>query len=171
MKYFILIAGFTLSSFSWAMEHHHYEKMLASIATHSKGKPSITIHNNTQFSLFMEVGDLKKDNIRSGMNFRKGTQLTFSPYAHPFFLKEEYLSEGTTIKLTASTPEKKSEFNVHIGGNSYIKFGDTIRADYDGEKIIIEQSSTNPSQLRVKKTTRTIKLSRDKLPRRSNTFS
>lgn len=136
MKHLILIASIVVPTSSIvAMEPIYYQDMLARISEAAKGHSSITIINDSKSSLSIEVGNLERDNIRSSINVYKNTQLTFSPYAHPFFLDKEHINNGTTLNLTLL--EKKQP--LPIGGNSNVQFGDTIRVKYDesNKKIII----------------------------------
>lgn len=130
MKYLVLattlIATSTCSVF--AMEDS-YKEMINRIGNTAIGKPSITLVNNSNISLCMEIGNLKEDNIRTRMFLRKDVSFTFSPYAEPFCLKEEHFKKGALIDLYTKRPEDSNN-NGHktllIGGISEVKFGDLI---------------------------------------------
>ena len=170
MQYLILTATLIISTVSFSMEKHFYQMMCNNIEKKSIGEPSITLINKTGISLSMKIGNIDKDGIQSGMSVHKNTQLTFSPYGPSFCLNKEYLKEGTIINLTTHAPEQFS-YDLHIGGNSDIKFGDTVQVDYDGQNINIVR---NPNtQLKFKRTNRALKFSRENIliPKRSSTFS
>ena len=170
MKYLIFITTLIISTASFSMEKYFYQMSCNSIEKKSKGKPSITLINKTGILLSMRVGNLEKDEIRSTMDLRKDTELTFSPYGSSFCLKEKYLEEGTIINLTTHTP-KQFSYDLNIGGKSDIKFGDTVQLNYDGKNINIVRNPND--QLKFKRTNRKLKLSREKIivPKRSSTFS
>lgn len=143
MKYLILVASIILTSASSiiAMEED-YQCMLNNIAKATHKHPSITLVNNTKIPLCMEIGDEYNGRIiKSRMFLYQNSQLTLSPYAHPFFLKKEYAQEGTTINLFTKRPEDKEENTQHIplliGGNSNIQFGDTVHINYDDNTLNI----------------------------------
>ena len=144
MKYFIFVTSILVSTHSMvAMDNKdYYQKQLDRIAAAAQGQPSITLINNTPFPLSMEIGDIEKDGIKSGMTLRKKTELTFSPFTHPFNLKEEGSKRGITIPLTCHT-EKESRHNLHVGGISPVKFGDTIHVNYDNDNNIIRVDHDN----------------------------
>ncbi len=159
MKYLILITTLIVTSNSSIIGMDpSYKGMLSRIKDAAEGKPSITLINNSQISLCMEIGDLDKDGIRSHMFLHKNTEFTFSPYAHPFFLKEKYSKRGTVIDLYTTRPEEQDcqHKKLVIGGFSDIKFGDTICINYDNNTL--KTSSQNSEQ--PKRASRTLKIKR-----------
>lgn len=156
MKYLIIITSLILTSSTIAMDP--YKQMLNNISNAAQGHPSITLINNSPITLCMEIGDLEKDNTKTRMFLRKKTQLTLSPYAHPFFLKKEHSKDGTIIQLFTKRPEENKEntqyIHLTIGGKSDIKFGDTIHLNYDAITLKI-----TPEHV-TKKVSKTLKLSR-----------
>lgn len=121
--------------------------MINNIAQACEEYPSITLINNGQNSLYMDVGNLKKDNIKSRIIVENNIPLTFSPYAHPFYLNESHKSEGTILNFFTEHPEHMEEntqcLSLHIGGNSTIAFGNLIYINYDGNTFNTQHTPDN----------------------------
>jgi hypothetical protein len=170
MKYYIFFTNILLTStYAIMAMGSSYKNMLDNIANASQGNPCITLINHGN-RLYMEVGDLEKDNIKSCMIFHDTYPLTFSPYAHPFFLNKRHMKEGTVLKFFTEHPGDKREhtkdFYLHIGGNSNIQFGNTIHIKYDGYKFLVHTHVAHAKK--VQKTTKRTNL---RFPKRSNTVS
>ncbi len=170
MKNLILIASIIAPTSSMITMETPYAKMLNQITQASQGKPSITLINNNQFPLNVKAGNLIKDDKTNSINLRTGTQLTLSLYAYPFYLDEKQIKNGAIIQL-GIVAQRPYYLNLHIGGESIVKFGDTIRIKYDqnnnkiyivhNEKKILEtlHTSDDPINLGLLKTTKSSKKS------------
>ena len=142
----------------------------------SKENPCITIINNGPKKLYMEVGNLEKDNIKSRMVLQNNVRLTFSPYAHPFFLNKEHMHEGTTITFFTEHPADKKEntksLPIHIGGISKVQFGNVIQIMYEKDELTADNIPTLDFDRlhRTKKPQKTLKIKK-RLTKRSHSVS
>lgn len=136
----------------------YYKEMLGRIKDAAEGKPSVTLINNSNFALWMAIGDLDKDGIRSHMPLHKKVEFTFSPYTEPFCLKEEHSKRGAIVDIYTTRPEEKNcqHKKLVIGGISETKFGDIVDITYDDNTLRI--SSHNAEQ--PKRLSRTLKVVR-----------
>lgn len=141
-----------------------YKEMLDRIGNAAEGNHSITLINNSSITLWMEIGNLEKDNIRSRMYLPKKTEFTFSPYTKPFCLKEKYSKKGTLVDLYATRPEDITETSQHksilIGGISEIKFGDTVHINYENNTLSFTNSKKSSSFAHYEKSSKTLKVAR-----------
>jgi hypothetical protein len=146
MKYLILVTTLIATSpCSVVAMNRTYQEMLERINNSAAGKPSITLVNKSEISLWFAIGDLEKDGIRSHMPLHKNAEFTFSPYTEPFCLKEEYLKMGARIDLYTARPEEENSQHksLLIGGISEVKFGDTVLINCNNNKLNFKRSSAD----------------------------
>jgi len=154
MKHLILIASIiTSTSTLLAMEQTFsmlttaktsYEQTLDLIANSSMNKPSITIINNDKLAVGLYVNDAYRT---SGIDLHVGSQLTFSPCAYPFCLDEKEVTKGAIVRLNIDPQHRTNPYisnsiikyylDLHIGGKSKIKFGDTISINHNDDNNTI----------------------------------
>jgi len=121
-----------------------YEQMLDVITNSSMNKPSITIINNDKLAVGLYVNDTYRT---SGIDLHVGSQLTFSPCAYPFCLDEKEITNGAVVRLNIDPQHRinpyisnsiiKYYLDLHIGGKSNIKFGDTISVNHNDDNNTI----------------------------------
>ncbi len=160
MKYLILATTLVATSTcSLIAMEDTYKEMIDRISNKAIGNPSITLVNNSKISLWMEIGNLEKDNIRTRMYLPKDVALTFSPYTEPFCLKEQYSKAGALIDLYTKRPEDDKN-NGHkqllIGGISEIKFGGMVYISHNDDTNTLKFTHFNKPSKKVN-TLKTIK--------------
>jgi hypothetical protein len=172
-----MIINILLTSTSIIAMGDPYAHMIHNIANASKENPCITLINNSPKQLYIRIGDLEIDGIRSLMPLQSNSKFTFSPYAHPFFLDKKQIQKGTTVTFFPGHPENNKEDNtkslsVSIGGNSKIQFGDTLQIMYEKNVLAVDNIPAHDfDYLRLtKKTPKTLKVP-NKNPKRSLSVS
>lgn len=144
MKYFIFILSLIVTiNPIIGMEIEHYDPMLTSISSNSINKPSITLINNDTLPVDIKVTN---NHATRGITLKNGYRLTFSPYVAPFFAAEN-ISHSAIVRLNIDPQHRSNPYasdsivkyylDLHIGGASNIKFGDSISINHNDKNNTI----------------------------------